>query len=154
MHSYGLRDAIHTHFVTLIGKWSISFLPIHPVFLSAFSKDVTKLLYFDLPTLPRLSARCFTHPPIIVHLPISVTKWVWMASPTGICHTTSVLFGKFLVSVGAANLKQIRHRLQIMMRLWRILLYNLWHRIPGAIITIYLCQWIEPISDHVDEKLK
>ena len=38
-----LRDAIHTHFVTLIGKWTISFLPIHPVFLSALSKDVPKI---------------------------------------------------------------------------------------------------------------
>ena len=30
-----LRDAIHTHFVTLIGKWTVSFLPTHPVFLLA-----------------------------------------------------------------------------------------------------------------------
>ena len=75
-----LRDAIHTHFVTLIGKWKISFLPTHPVFLSAFSRDVTKLLSFDLATVPRLSSRCLTHPSTIFHLPISVTKWVWMAS--------------------------------------------------------------------------
>ena len=41
------RDAIHTYFITLIGKWTISFLPTNPVFLSALSRDVTKLLYFD-----------------------------------------------------------------------------------------------------------
>ena len=60
----------------------LSSLHTHPVFLSALSRDVTKLLYFDLTTLPRLSARCLTHPLTIVHLPISVTKWVWMASLT------------------------------------------------------------------------
>ena len=75
-----LRDAIHTHFFTLIGKWTISFLPIHSVFLSAPSRDVKKLLYFNLVTLQRLSTQCLTQPPKIVHLPISVTKWVWMAS--------------------------------------------------------------------------
>ena len=41
-----VRDAIHTHFVTLIGKWTISFLPTHPVSLSALSRIVTKLLHF------------------------------------------------------------------------------------------------------------
>ena len=75
-----IRDAIHTHFVTVIGKWMMSFLLTHPVFLSALSRDVTNLLNFDLPTLPRLSAGCLTQPPTIVNLPISVTKWVWMAS--------------------------------------------------------------------------
>ena len=75
-----VRDAIHTHFVKLIGKCTISFLPTHSVFLLALSRDVTKLLYFNLPTLPRLSARCLTHPPTIVNLPISLTKWVWIAS--------------------------------------------------------------------------
>ena len=83
-HNYyeGVRDAIHTHFVTLISKRTISFLPTYPVFLPALSRDVTKLLYFDLVTLPLLSVQCLTHPPTIVHLPISVTKWVWMASLT------------------------------------------------------------------------
>ena len=74
------RDAIHTHFVTLIGKWTINFFLTHPVFLLALSRDMTKLLHFNLPTLPRLSARCLTHPLTIVHLSIRVTKWVWMAS--------------------------------------------------------------------------
>ena len=41
-----LRDVIHTHFVTLIGKWTISFLPTHPVFLSALARNETKLLWF------------------------------------------------------------------------------------------------------------
>ena len=36
-------DAIHTHFVMLIGKLMISFLPTHPVFLSAFA---SKGIYF------------------------------------------------------------------------------------------------------------
>ena len=75
-----LRDAIHTHPVTLIGKWTNSFLLTHPVFLSALSRYVTKLLYFDVATVPRLSSRCLTHPPTVVRLPISVTKWVQMAS--------------------------------------------------------------------------
>ena len=44
MYAY-FRDAIHTHFVTLIGKWTISFLPTHPVFLSSIARDGTKLLY-------------------------------------------------------------------------------------------------------------
>ena len=39
-----LRNAIHTHFVTLIGKWTMSFLPIHPVFLSALYSKMIKLL--------------------------------------------------------------------------------------------------------------
>ena len=37
-------------------------------------------LYRNLATLPRLSGRFLTHPPTIVHLPISVSKSVWMAS--------------------------------------------------------------------------
>ena len=41
---YFLSDAIHTHFVMLFGKWTISFLPIHPVFLSALDRDLKKLL--------------------------------------------------------------------------------------------------------------
>ena len=45
---YEFRDAIHTHFVTLIGKWTISFLPTHQVFLSSLLRDVTKILYFNL----------------------------------------------------------------------------------------------------------
>ena len=66
-------------FSLLIGKWTISFLPTHPVFLSALARDGTKIFmtYFtDFATLigPMLD------PPTIVHLPISVTKWVWMAS--------------------------------------------------------------------------
>ena len=61
-----LRDAIHTHFVTLIGKWMISFLPTHPVFLSAIYRDVTKLLYFNSTTLPGLSARCLTLSPSLI----------------------------------------------------------------------------------------
>ena len=77
---YEFRDAIHTHFVTLIGKWTISFLPTHQVFLSSLLRDVTKILYFSLAILSRLSARYLTHPSTIVHLPISVAKWVWMAS--------------------------------------------------------------------------
>ena len=39
-----------------------------PTFLSALSKDVTKRLYFNLPTFPRLSSRCLTHPPTIVQM--------------------------------------------------------------------------------------
>ena len=78
-HLFDFLTCFFTHFVTLIGK---SFLPTHPVFLTFLSRDVTKLLYFNLATLTRLSARCLTHLPTIVHLPISVTKWVWMVSLT------------------------------------------------------------------------
>ena len=87
-----LRDAIHTHFVTLIGKETISFLPTHPVFLLALSRDV--LLHVNLATLPHLSAQCLTHPPTIVHFLISVTKWVWMASL--IYRGLNVCLSKFL----------------------------------------------------------
>ena len=53
--------------------------------LMVLSRHVTKLLYFDLATVPRLSSRCLTHPSPIVHLPMSATKWVWMASLNPIC---------------------------------------------------------------------
>ena len=38
------KDAIHNHFVTLIVKLTINFLPTHSVFLLALARDLTKLL--------------------------------------------------------------------------------------------------------------
>ena len=75
-----LRDAIHTHFVTLIGKWAI---------VGGWVKHradkrgkVAKLKYKSFVTpLKRADKQTgWVAKKLIVHLPISVTKWVWMAS--------------------------------------------------------------------------
>ena len=71
-----LRDAIHTHFVTLIGKWTI---------VDGWVKHradkrvkVSKLRYKSFVTSQeRTDKRTgLVGRKIIVHLPISVTKWV------------------------------------------------------------------------------
>ena len=75
-------DAIHTHFVTLIGKLTI---------VGRWVKHradkrgkVGKLEYKSFVTsLERANKKTgWVGKKLIVHLPISVTKWVWMASLT------------------------------------------------------------------------
>ena len=79
-----LRDAIHTHFVTFIGKWTI---------VGGWVKHradkrgkVAKLDYESfVMSLERADKKTgWVGKKLIVHLPISVTKWVWMASLKGL----------------------------------------------------------------------
>ena len=75
-------DAIHTHFVALIGKWTI---------VGGWVKHradkrgkVAKLKYKRFVTsLERAGKKTgWVGKRLIVHLSISATKWVWMASLT------------------------------------------------------------------------
>ena len=75
-----LRDAIHTHFVTLIGKWTI---------VGGWVKHwadkrgkVAKLKYKSFVTsLGRnVKKTGWVGKKLIIHLPITVTKRVWKAS--------------------------------------------------------------------------
>ena len=75
-----LRDAIHTHFVTLIDRWTI---------VGGWVKhradkrgQVDKFEYKSFVTsLERADEKTgWMGKRLIVHLPISVTKWVWIAS--------------------------------------------------------------------------
>ena len=76
------RDAIYTHFVTLIGKWTI----VGGCVKHRADKrgKVAKLKYKSFVTsLERTDKKTgWMGKKRIVHLPISVTKWVWMASLT------------------------------------------------------------------------
>ena len=78
-----IRDAIHTHFVTLIVKWTI---------VGGWVKHradkrgkVTKLKYKSFVTSPERADKKtgWVGKKLIVHLPIGVTMWVWMASLKG-----------------------------------------------------------------------
>ena len=80
-HWICLRDAIHTHLVTLIGKWTI---------MGGWIKHradkrgkVAKLEYKSFVTsLKRVDKKTrWVGKKLIVNLTISVTKWLWMASP-------------------------------------------------------------------------
>ena len=75
-----MRDAINTHLFTLIGKWTI---------VDGWVKHradkrgkAAKLKYKNFATsLESADKRTgWVGKKLIVHLPISVTKWVWMAS--------------------------------------------------------------------------
>ena len=77
-----LRDAIHTHFLRLIGKWTI---------VGGWVKHradkrgkLAKLRYKSfVMALERTDKKTeWMGKKLIVHLPISVTKWVWMSSLT------------------------------------------------------------------------
>ena len=75
-----LRDAIHTHFVTLIGKWTIvGRWVMH--WADKRGKEA-KLKYKNFVTSLERNVKKtgWVGKKLIVHLPIGVTKWVWMAS--------------------------------------------------------------------------
>ena len=77
---YEFRDATHTHFVTLIGKWTIVGGWVKH---RADKRDkVTKLKYKSfVMSLKRDDEKTgWVGKKLTVHLLISVTKWVWMAS--------------------------------------------------------------------------
>ena len=83
-----LRDAIHTHFATFFGKWTI---------VGGWVKNwadkrgkVAKSKYISFVTsLERADKKIgWVGKKLFVHLPISVTKWVWMASLTGMVEST------------------------------------------------------------------
>ena len=77
---FRFRDAIHTHFATLIGKWTIVGEWVkHWV---DKRRKVGKLKYKGFFTsLERADKKTgWVGKKLIVHLPIGVTKWVWMAS--------------------------------------------------------------------------
>ena len=76
--NYMIRDAIHTHFV--IGKWTI--LSGWVKHLADKRGKVAKLKYKSFVTsLERADNKTGrVGKKRIVHLPICVTKWVWMAS--------------------------------------------------------------------------
>ena len=78
--SLQVRDAIHTHFVTLIGKWTI-------VGRWVKHRDnkrgtVAKSKYKScVPSLEKADKKTgWVDKMLIVHLPIRITKWVWMPS--------------------------------------------------------------------------
>ena len=75
-----LRDAIHTHFVTLIGKWTIVGRWVKH-WADKRGKEA-KLKYKNFVTSLERNVKKtgWVGKKLIVHLPIGVTKWVWMAS--------------------------------------------------------------------------
>ena len=74
------RDAIYTHFVTLIGKWMIvgGWVKHRADKCGKVDKSKYKSFVTSLERADKKTEWVGKKP--IVHLPISVTKWVWMAS--------------------------------------------------------------------------
>ena len=75
-----VKDAIHTNFATLIGKWTIvdGWVKHQP----DKRGKVAKLKYKSFATsLERTDKKTeWVGKKLIVHLSISVTKWVWIAT--------------------------------------------------------------------------
>ena len=76
MKRYLLRDAIHTYFVTLIGKWTIVGGWVR-YRADKRGKGVKSKYKSFVTSLERASKKTgWVGKKLIVHLPISVTKWV------------------------------------------------------------------------------
>ena len=75
-----LRDAIHTHFVTLIGKWTIVGRWVMHGADKRGKEAKSKYKNFVTSLERNVKKTGWVGKKLIVHLPISVSKWVWMAS--------------------------------------------------------------------------
>ena len=75
-----LRDTIHTHFVTLMGKWTIfgGWVKHRADKRGKAAKLKYKSFFTSLERADNKTG--WVGKKLIVHLPINMTKWVWMVS--------------------------------------------------------------------------
>ena len=93
--TFSLGDAIRTHFFTLIGKWTVvvGWVKLRADKLGKVGKSKYKSF---VPSLDRADKKTgLMGKTLIVHSPISVTKWVWMASLTIFAECRSIPFLRF-----------------------------------------------------------